>query len=50
MKRAHWLKVDHITFLFIAPAIILDFKIIALLLWATAFIYDIYEGYSGKEQ
>ena len=46
----HWMKVDHITFLLIAPAIILDYSTTALVLWTTAFLYDIYEGYTKKEK
>uniref|UniRef100_A0A6M3XFW0 Uncharacterized protein n=1 Tax=viral metagenome TaxID=1070528 RepID=A0A6M3XFW0_9ZZZZ len=39
----HWLKIDHITFLLIAPAIIFGHKYIALILWLLALIYDLYE-------
>jgi len=45
----HWLKFDHATFLLIAPAIIFDYKYIALTLWCMALIYDIYEQ-KKKEQ
>jgi len=45
----HWTQPDHITFLLIAPAILLDFKSIAMILWIVAFVYDLYEGYAGIE-
>ena len=46
----HWMKIDHITFLLIAPTLILGYPTIALILWIIAFGYDIYEGYVGKEK
>lgn len=46
----HWMKPDHITFLLIAPAILFDLKYAALGLWIIAFVYDLWEGYSGKER
>ena len=33
----HWMKIDHITFLLIAPALILGYPTVALILWTTAF-------------
>ena len=46
----HWTKVDHITFLLILPAIMLEYKYVAIALWIIALIYDLWEGYSGKEK
>ncbi len=42
-KLKHWLKIDHITFLLIAPAILFDNKTTALFFWSMALLYDIYE-------
>ena len=45
----HWSKFDHVTFLLIAPAIVFDLKYIALGFWGAALVYDLFEGYTGKE-
>lgn len=45
----HWMKPDHITFLLIAPAILLGMEYAALGLWIIAFLYDLWEGYVGLE-
>lgn len=45
----HGLKIDHITFLLIAPAIIFGHNYIALILWLLALIYDLYELRHKKE-
>lgn len=44
-KLKHWLKIDHIAFLLIVPAIFINTNL-ALFFWAIAFIYDIYEQWS----
>ena len=49
MNLKHWLKIDHISFLLIAPAILLDLKSVALFFWIVALVYDFYETVSSKE-
>lgn len=46
LKR--WLKIDHISFLLIAPAM-LDSKYVALFFWIAALVYDVYETVSSKD-
>jgi len=42
-EEIHWLKLDHITFLLIAPTVLFDLKAAALGLWVIALVYDIHE-------
>lgn len=49
MNVKHWLKIDHISFLLIAPSILLNYQSVALVLWSIALVYDFYETVAEKE-
>ena len=46
----HWIQIDHITFLLIGPALLIDKIWLAWSFWIIALVYDLYEGYTNKEQ